>query len=68
MYLNIRGLKSKFESFVEKIMEVNPTVFCVTETHLMELEKIDMESEGYAVYRNDRNNSGGGILIGVRLN
>ena len=54
MYLNIRGLKSKFESFVEKILEVNPTVFCITETRLMELEKKEMESEGYAVYRNDR--------------
>ena len=32
MYLNVRGLKSKLESFIEKIMEVEPTVFCVTET------------------------------------
>ena len=66
MYLNVRGLKSKLESFIEKIMEVEPTVFCVTETRLHKDEEFDMESEGYAVYRNDRNNNGGGVLIGVK--
>ena len=67
MYLNVRGLKSKLESFIEKIMEVEPTVFCVTETRLHKDEEFDMESEGYAVYRNDRNNNGGGVLIGVKI-
>ena len=64
MYLNIRGLKSKFESLLDKIEEVEPTIVCVTETHLLETEKIEIE--GYKVYRNDRDNYGGGILVGVK--
>ena len=65
MYQNIRGLKSKLDSLLEKLEEVEPTLFCITETHL--LEKEGLKIEGYELYRNDRDNFGGGILIGVRI-
>ena len=64
MYLNIRGLKSKLESLREKIDEIEPTVICITETHLLEKEGLDIE--GYVPFRNNRDNLGGGIYIGVR--
>ena len=64
MYLNIRGLKSKLESLREKIEEIDPTVICITETHLLEKEGLDIE--GYVPYRNDRDNLGGGIYVGVK--
>ena len=64
MYLNIRGLKSKFESLLDKIDEVEPTIVCITETHLLKTEKVEIE--GYKVYRNDRDNYGGGLLVGVK--
>ena len=61
---NVRGIKSKIESLKDKIDEVQPTVICITETHLAEAE--DLKLDGYEVYRNDRNNEGGGVLIAVR--
>ena len=64
MYLNIRGLKSKIDSLQEKIEEVEPTIICITETHLSEAENIVID--GYTLYRNDRDSQGGGILIGIR--
>ena len=62
---NIRGIKSKLPSLLTIIAEDDPTIFCITETHLLEEEKIDVE--GYEIYRNDRDNLGGGVLIGVKL-
>ena len=64
-YLNIRGLKSKFSSLLTKIEEEEPTIFCITETHLLEEE--DVKVDGYKLYRNDRNNVGGGVMIGVKM-
>ena len=64
MCLNIRGLKSKYKSFLEKVLEVQPTLICLTETHLCDVEQLEIE--GYEVFRNDRNSNGGGILIAVR--
>ena len=64
MYLNIRGMKAKFDSLLEKIDEIEPTVICITETHLLEIEEVTID--GYVPYRNDRNNSGGGIYVGIR--
>ena len=40
MYLNIRGMKAKFDSLLEKIDEIEPTVICITETHLLEIEEV----------------------------
>ncbi len=65
MYVNIRGYKSKFESLLEKIEEIEPTIFSITETHLMEAQYIK-KIKGYVLYRNDRDNYGGGIIIGVK--
>jgi exonuclease III len=64
MYLNIRGLKSKIDSLLEKVEEVEPAIICITETHLLKTEKVEID--GYKIYRNDRDNLGGGILIGVK--
>ena len=64
MYVNIRGIKTKMESLYEKVQEIQPTLICITETHL--LKKENMELEYYAIYRNDRDSSGGGVLIGIR--
>ena len=63
-YLNIRGIKSKLESLKEKIEEFKPTIICITETHLLPTEPLEIE--GYDTkYRNDRDNLGGGSLIAV---
>jgi exonuclease III len=62
-YQNIRGIKSKMESLTEKIEEHEPTVFCITETHLGDKEPFEME--GYKIYRNDRDREGGGTIIAV---
>ena len=62
---NIRGIKSKVDSLRDKIDEVEPTVFCIAETHLLKTE--DLQFEGYTPFRNDRENrGGGGIIIFVR--
>ena len=62
-YQNIRGLKSKMDSLLERIEEGKPTVVCITETHLLKSD--NLEIEGYKIYRNDRDNFGGGIMIAV---
>ena len=65
MYLNIRGIKSKMSSFQSKIEETTPTIMCITETHVLESEEVKLE--GYEIYRNDRDDKGGGgTLIAVR--
>ena len=60
----MRGLKKKICSFHNIIDELQPTIFCITETHLMEEEKIKVD--GYKILRNDRDNDGGGILVGIQ--
>lgn len=55
-------MKSKLDSLQRIIEEVKPTIICLVETHL---ENEPIELEGYELYRNDRNNEGGGVLIGV---
>ena len=63
-YLNIRGLKCKLDSLNNIIDELEPTLFCITETHL--IEKEELEIDGYELYRNDRDQDGGGVLIGIQ--
>ena len=65
LYLNIRGMKSKINSLNDILEEIQPAIFCITETHLMEKEKLDIDEDDYEVFRNDRNQDGGGVLIGV---
>ena len=65
LYLNIRGIKSKINSLNDILEEIQPAIFCITETHLMEKEKLDIDEDDYEVFRNDRNQDGGGVLIGV---
>ena len=65
MYVNIRGLKSKYESFLTKVQEVEPTIICITETHL--IEKEEFKIEGYAdPWRSDKDNLAGGLMIVVK--
>ena len=63
-YLNIRGIKSKVHSLHDVIDEIQPTLFGITETHL--IKKIGLDIEGYEIYRNDRDQDGGGILFGIQ--
>ena len=57
-------MKSKMESLCEKIEEIQPTIICITETHLLKEENVEIDD--YVSLRNDRNSSGGGVLIAVR--
>ena len=43
--------------------EVKPTVIAITETHL---DGNEIEIPGYKIYRQDRNQFGGGIIIAVK--
>ena len=63
LYLNIRKIKPKMDSLVNIIEEVQPSVVCITETHLIDEDKLEID--GYEIRRNNRNNDGGGILIAV---
>ena len=63
-YANVRGLKSKVESIGEILCKVNPTIICLTETHLGQEEKVEMQ--GYKVFTSNRNRDGGGVLIGIK--
>ena len=62
-YNNIRGIKSKIETLKEIIQDKQSTIICIAETHLSETD--DIKIEGYEIYRNDRNNKGGGVLIAI---
>ena len=65
MYVNIRGIKSKHESFLNKVQEVEPTIICITETHLMKNEEFSIE--GYSTkIRSDKDNGAGGLMIAVK--
>ena len=62
---NVRGVKSKINSLRDKIDEVEPSVICIVETHLMDED--DLKFDGYSPpLRNDRDCFGGGILVAVR--
>ena len=63
MYLNIRGIKSKLKSLNNILDEVQPTIVCITETHL--IKKEELKIDGYEFLRNDRNKDGGGVLVGI---
>ena len=63
-YNNIRGLKGKEESLKDYVKEIEPTIICLTETHLAEEDEWKMD--GYKTVPNNRNVEGGGILIAVK--
>ena len=63
MYMNIRGIKSKYDSLLAEIEEIEPTIICITETRLQNEE---CEIKGYEPLRSDRDNMGGGLLIYVK--
>ena len=63
MYLNIRGIKSKLRSLINIVEEIQPTIICITETHLSDDE--NLEIEGYKPLRNNRDKDGGGVLIAI---
>ena len=63
-YVNIRGLKSKFESLKEIIEQKLLDTVGIVEICLQEDEEIQLE--GYHIGRRDRSGEGGGLLLGVR--
>ena len=63
-YVNTRGIKSKLDSIQDIVAEEDPDIVGITETMLNENENIEIEN--YEVYRNDRNEEGGGVLIAVK--
>ena len=67
VYNNVRGMKSKLNSIKNIAQELNPTLMCFVETHLSDIEKIEIDN--YVIIRNDRNDrneNGGGILIAYK--
>ena len=61
---NIRGIKSKTATLKSIIEEKKPTIVCITETHLSERDEFKLK--GYRIYRNNRNEDGGGIIVAVK--
>ena len=57
-------MKSKMESIKEIIKEEKPDIIGLVETHLQEGEFVKIE--GYVIIRNDRNQKGGGVLMGIK--
>ena len=66
-YQNVRGLKSKLDSLQEMIDDYQPALVCIVETHMQKEKEIQMPSYSL-VYRNDRSENCGGILIVFRDN
>ena len=64
MYQNVRGVKSKMVSLERIGEEIEPSIICLTETHLEEDDEIKIP--GYKVKRKDRNKYGGGVLIAYK--
>ena len=62
---NVRGVKSK-EKVIHRIVdEVSPTLVALVETKLV--DKVDnFTIDGYVVRRNDRDASGGGVLVAFK--
>ena len=63
-YTNIRDIKCKILSFEEIIRTTRPTVIAITETHMY--KDYELKIEGYEIYRNDRNEDGGGVMLAVK--
>ena len=63
-YANARGIKSKMDSIERILMDIEPQVVCITETHLEEKEKIKLK--GYRVFDNNNKKGKGGIIIAVK--
>ena len=64
LFNNVRGIKSKVKSLQDVVMETQPTVICLVETHLQKDEILEIE--GYEIIRNDRQQQGGGVLIAYK--
>ena len=75
-YQNVRGMKSKLPSLQVIVAEHNPSLICITETHLCEEDpdkccitegdQNTISFEGYIMIRNDRAGIGGGCLIAYK--
>ena len=63
--INVDGMKSKIESFKATLTEINPDIFFVQETKLV--EEGFLKIAGYEVFeRIRRHKGGGGVAIGVK--
>ena len=65
MYVNIRGLKSKTDSLVNIIEEVDPSIICLVETRLDKAERVQLEGFN-SIFRSDKSNDSGGIMVVVK--
>ena len=63
-YVNVRGLKSKMDSVQRILEDIQPEVICMTETHLGDGEKVELE--GYEIYYNSNTKGKGGIVVGIQ--
>ena len=63
-YVNVRGLKSKMDSVQRILGDIQPEVICMTETHLEEGEKVELD--GYEIYYNSNTKGKGGIIVGIQ--
>ena len=60
-YTNIRGIKSKKSSLEIYLAEYQPDVIGIVETHLDEMEQIEIE--GYKIWRNDEEETTKGVRL-----
>ena len=63
-YCNARGIKSKTDSLNQIVNEKDPSIVCLTETHLAKKETIEIE--GYTNFYHNKTSDSGGIVIGVK--
>ena len=63
-YNNIRRLKSKLNKIKQIIKEQDPNIFILIETWINKGEKLNIE--GNELYTSDREEQGGGIIVGVK--
>lgn len=66
VHLNVRSLPPKFSTFRDFFNNVNPSIFCVSESWLTDSIPSDhVAIPDYKTYRADRSTRGGGLLIYV---
>ena len=63
---NVRSLKNKLSEFKTYLIYDKIGIFFISETHLNNDFLDSLISKSHKIYRNDRNQFGGGVMIGVK--
>ena len=63
---NFRSLNNKISLLNQKLLEYDYDIFCGIETWLGSNVTNNFINESYAIFRRDRNERGGGVMIGVK--